>query len=74
MTFFVAQVDTEPDRISASALRAIGQAASANSQARIDLRHKEGHRIPVRAWVVPIRDQQGSVIGVAQILTARSMQ
>ena len=37
-----------------------------STQARIDLRHKEGHRIPVRAWVVPIRDQQGSVIGVAQ--------
>jgi len=44
-----------------------------STQARIDLRHKEGHRIPVRAWVAPIRDQQGSVIGVRKVLTARSM-
>jgi len=37
-----------------------------STHVRIELRHKEGHRIPVRVWVVPIRDQHGSVIGVAQ--------
>jgi diguanylate cyclase (GGDEF)-like protein/PAS domain S-box-containing protein len=34
--------------------------------AQIDLRHREGHRIPVRMWAVPLRDSHGSVIGVAQ--------
>jgi diguanylate cyclase (GGDEF)-like protein/PAS domain S-box-containing protein len=37
-----------------------------STHARIELRHKEGHRIPIRVWVVPIRDQHGLVIGVAQ--------
>lgn len=35
-------------------------------EARILIRHKEGHRIPVRLWAIPIRDQHGSVIGMAQ--------
>ncbi len=37
-----------------------------STYARIDLRHREGHRIPVRVWVVPLRGPHGSVIGVAQ--------
>ena len=37
-----------------------------STYARIDLRHREGHRVPVRAWAVPLRDAHGSVIGVAQ--------
>lgn len=35
-------------------------------EARIQLRHKQGHRIPVRMRIVPIRDHHGSVIGVAE--------
>jgi diguanylate cyclase (GGDEF)-like protein/PAS domain S-box-containing protein len=33
---------------------------------RMDLRHKQGHRIPVMVWMVPIRDEHGSLIGIAQ--------
>jgi len=32
-------------------------------QAKIELRHKEGHRVPVRTWVVPLRDHHGVFIG-----------
>ena len=35
-------------------------------EARIQLRHKQGHRVPVRMRIVPIRDHHGSVIGVAE--------
>jgi PAS domain S-box-containing protein len=41
------------------------------------LRHKQGHRVPVSARVVPITDDQGRVLGVAQIFSdvpARSME
>jgi diguanylate cyclase (GGDEF)-like protein/PAS domain S-box-containing protein len=37
-----------------------------STHARIELRHREGHRIPTRVWFVPIRDQHGQIIGVAQ--------
>ncbi len=37
-----------------------------STQAKIDMRHRQGHRIPVRIWVVPLRDPHGSVMGVAQ--------
>jgi len=37
-----------------------------STHARIELRHHDGHRIPIRAWFVPIRDQHGQVIGLAQ--------
>jgi diguanylate cyclase (GGDEF)-like protein/PAS domain S-box-containing protein len=35
-------------------------------EARIQLRHKQGHRIPVRGWIVSIRDTHGSILGVAE--------
>jgi diguanylate cyclase (GGDEF)-like protein/PAS domain S-box-containing protein len=35
-------------------------------EARVELRHKEGHRIPVRAWVVPVRDARGHVTAIAE--------
>jgi PAS domain S-box-containing protein/diguanylate cyclase (GGDEF)-like protein len=35
-------------------------------ETRVQLRHKQGHRIPVRGWVVPIRDRSGSILGVAE--------
>jgi diguanylate cyclase (GGDEF)-like protein/PAS domain S-box-containing protein len=35
-------------------------------EARIELRHKEGHQIPVRMRIVPIRNAHGSLIGVAE--------
>ncbi|HTR65621.1 MAG TPA: sensor domain-containing diguanylate cyclase [Terriglobales bacterium] len=34
-------------------------------EARIQIRHKAGHRVPVRVSVTPIRDSHGSVIGAA---------
>jgi len=37
-----------------------------SSHVRIELRHREGHRIPIQVWFVPVRDQHGQVIGVAQ--------
>jgi diguanylate cyclase (GGDEF)-like protein/PAS domain S-box-containing protein len=37
-----------------------------STHARLDLRHKEGHRITIRVWFVPLRDEHGSVVGVAQ--------
>ncbi len=35
-------------------------------ESRVLIRHKEGHRIPVHLWAIPIRDQHGSVVGIAQ--------
>jgi diguanylate cyclase (GGDEF)-like protein/PAS domain S-box-containing protein len=35
-------------------------------EAKIQLRHKQGYRVPVRVRIVPIRDQHGSIIGVAE--------
>jgi diguanylate cyclase (GGDEF)-like protein/PAS domain S-box-containing protein len=35
-------------------------------EARVSLRHKTGHRIPIRLWTFPIRNAQGLVVGVAQ--------
>jgi diguanylate cyclase (GGDEF)-like protein/PAS domain S-box-containing protein len=40
-------------------------------EARVQLRHKEGHRIPVRGWIVPIRDGRGCVIGLAESFDER---
>jgi diguanylate cyclase (GGDEF)-like protein/PAS domain S-box-containing protein len=37
-----------------------------STHTRIEFRHKEGHRIPMRVWFAPIRNQHGLVIGVAQ--------
>src|ERR1044072_8660733 len=36
------------------------------NEIRIHLRHKEGHRIPVRLCVSPIRNTHGKVVGSAQ--------
>jgi PAS domain S-box-containing protein/diguanylate cyclase (GGDEF)-like protein len=30
------------------------------------LRHKEGHRVPVRVRAIPVRDQHGTIIGAAE--------
>ncbi len=35
-------------------------------ETRVQLRHKQGHRIPVRGWIVPIRNSHGSILGVAE--------
>ncbi len=46
-----------------------GRAAIEGAQpSRIEghLRHKRGHRIPVRIWAVPVRDEHGIVVGVLQ--------
>jgi PAS domain S-box-containing protein/diguanylate cyclase (GGDEF)-like protein len=36
------------------------------SEAEGYLHHKEGHRIPVHVWAVPVRDAHGSIIGVVE--------
>jgi diguanylate cyclase (GGDEF)-like protein/PAS domain S-box-containing protein len=36
------------------------------SQTEGYLHHKQGHRVPVHVWAVPVRDAHGSVIGVLQ--------
>lgn len=35
-------------------------------ETRVQLRHKQGHRIPLRGWIVPIRGHDGSILGVAE--------
>ena len=30
------------------------------------IHHKSGHRVPVRAWAIPLRDKRGSIIGIIQ--------
>ena len=35
-------------------------------EAKMQLRHKEGHPVHVMMWVAPIRDARGSIIGMAQ--------
>ncbi len=41
-------------------------------ETKVDLRHREGHRTPVRFWVVPIRDPHGSIVGTAQSFDRRA--
>jgi len=35
------------------------------------LRHKEGHRVPVRIRAIPVRDPEGTIIGAAEIFDER---
>jgi diguanylate cyclase (GGDEF)-like protein/PAS domain S-box-containing protein len=35
-------------------------------EARIELKHREGHRLPIQVWLNPIRNAKGTVIGVAK--------
>jgi diguanylate cyclase (GGDEF)-like protein/PAS domain S-box-containing protein len=30
------------------------------------IHHKAGHRVPVHTWAIPLRDKQGSIIGIIQ--------
>ena len=38
--------------------------------AEVSLRHKAGHRIPVRMEAVPIRNSHGSIVGAAESFSA----
>lgn len=40
------------------------------SEAEMFLHHRDGHRIPVRLRAIPIRDEEGAVIGVAETFDA----
>ena len=40
------------------------------SEAEMLLHHRDGHRIPVRLRAIPIRNEQGAVIGVAETFDA----
>jgi two-component system, cell cycle response regulator len=35
-------------------------------EAKMQLRHKEGHPVHVMMWIAPIRDDRGSIIGMAE--------
>jgi diguanylate cyclase (GGDEF)-like protein/PAS domain S-box-containing protein len=35
-------------------------------EARVELKHREGHRLPIHVWINPIRNAKGTLIGVAQ--------
>jgi len=35
-------------------------------EARVYVRHKSGHRLPVRVWTHPIRSRDGTIIGAAE--------
>jgi diguanylate cyclase (GGDEF)-like protein/PAS domain S-box-containing protein len=37
------------------------------------LRHKEGYRVPVKVWAVPVRDQDGRIVGAAESFEARAV-
>ena len=39
-------------------------------EVRIQLRHKQGHRVPAHMRIVPIRDPHGSIIGIAESFDA----
>jgi PAS domain S-box-containing protein/diguanylate cyclase (GGDEF)-like protein len=40
-------------------------------EANVYLRHKEGHRVPVRVRAIPIRDADGSIVGAAETFDER---
>jgi two-component system cell cycle response regulator len=42
-------------------------------EARIQLRHKQGHQIPVRMQIAPIRDQYGALLGIAENFDAQKL-
>lgn len=44
------------------------------TEAKVFLRHRSGHRVPVRVWVTPIRDDAGQVIGAVESFTDRTTQ
>ncbi len=41
-------------------------------EAEVFLRHREGHRVPVRVRTLPVRDRQGRVIGAIEIFDDRT--
>jgi len=40
-------------------------------EVNVYLRHKEGHRVPVRVRAIPVRDAEGIIIGAAEIFDER---
>jgi diguanylate cyclase (GGDEF)-like protein/PAS domain S-box-containing protein len=42
-------------------------ASGQTREARVFLRHREGHRVPVRVRVTPLRDSRGAIEGAAQV-------
>ena len=42
------------------------------SEAEIFLQHKDGHRVPVRVRVAPVRDGEGNIIGAVEIFNDNS--
>ncbi len=41
-------------------------------ESRMYFHHKEGHRVPVHVWSVPIRDANGTLIGIAESFEGRN--
>jgi diguanylate cyclase (GGDEF)-like protein/PAS domain S-box-containing protein len=42
-------------------------------EARIQLHHKQGHQVPVRMQIAPIRDRHGSLLGIAENFDAQKL-
>jgi len=42
-------------------------------EARIQLRHKRGHQVPVRMQIAPIRDRHGVLLGIAENFDAQKL-
>ncbi|HSR36700.1 MAG TPA: sensor domain-containing diguanylate cyclase [Desulfurivibrionaceae bacterium] len=43
-----------------------------NREAQVYLHHKDGHRVPVRIRVSPIRDESGRIVGAAELFSDNS--
>lgn len=43
-------------------------------EAELFLHHRQGHRIPVRVRVFPLRDDEGRIVGAAELFTDRSTE
>jgi diguanylate cyclase (GGDEF)-like protein/PAS domain S-box-containing protein len=64
---FLGETDSENNDLSgARSPAAIVIREGKPMERQISLRHKAGHRILVRLWAFPIRNSQGSIVGVAQ--------
>ncbi|MGO9270144.1 MAG: diguanylate cyclase domain-containing protein [Terriglobia bacterium] len=37
------------------------------------LHHKEGYRVPVKVWAIPVRDQEGRIVGAAESFEMRAV-
>ncbi len=41
-------------------------------EAAVYLRHRDGHRVPVHVWALPLRDKFGKIVGAAEVFEERA--